>query len=71
MLITDLKLGDLDGIDLIRQAHSIHPFLSVIVVTGHGTVESAVEAMQQGASDYLQKPVEIAALRIKVEKALD
>ena len=71
LLITDLKLGDLDGLDLIRQARTIHPLLAVIVVTGHGTVESAVEAMQQGASDYLQKPVEVAALRIKVEKALE
>ncbi len=71
LLITDLKLGDLDGIDLIRQARTIHPFLAVIVVTGHGTVESAVQAMQQGATDYLQKPVEIAALRIKVQKALE
>ncbi len=71
LLITDLKLGDIDGIDLIRQSRTIHPFLAVIVVTGHGTVESAVQAMQQGASDYLQKPLEIAALRIKVEKALE
>ncbi|MGA1201855.1 MAG: sigma-54-dependent transcriptional regulator [Planctomycetota bacterium] len=71
LLVTDLKLGDLDGIDLIRQARAIDPFLAVIVVTGHGTVESAVQAMQQGASDYLQKPLEIAELRIKVEKALE
>ena len=71
LLIADLKLPDIDGIDLIRQARTIHPFLAVIVVTGHGTVESAVEAMQQGASDYLQKPVEIAALRIRVQKALE
>jgi len=71
LLIADLKLPDIDGIDLIRQARTIHPFLAVIVVTGHGTVESAVEAMQQGASDYLQKPVEVAALRIRVQKALE
>ena len=48
IVITDLVLGDRDGLDLIREAQSIDPFIAVVVVTGHGTVETAGEAMQLG-----------------------
>ncbi len=71
IVITDLVLGDRDGLDLIREAQSIDPFIAVVVVTGHGTVETAVEAMQLGAVDYLRKPVDLAGLRIRVERALE
>ncbi|HIA27819.1 MAG TPA: sigma-54-dependent Fis family transcriptional regulator [Planctomycetes bacterium] len=71
LIITDLKLGETDGLDLIRNAHAIDPFIGVIVVTGHGTIESAVEAMHRGAEDYLLKPVDISALRFRVEKVLE
>ncbi|MGE4618779.1 MAG: sigma-54 dependent transcriptional regulator [Planctomycetota bacterium] len=71
IVITDLVLGDRDGLDLIREAQSIDPFIAVIVVTGHGTVETAVEAMQLGAVDYLRKPVDLTGLRIRVERALE
>ncbi|MGE3163472.1 MAG: sigma-54-dependent transcriptional regulator [Planctomycetota bacterium] len=70
LVITDLVLGDEDGIDLVRESRSIHPFTEVIVLTGHGTVESAVEAMRRGATDYLAKPVDIQSLRVRVKKAL-
>ncbi len=71
IVITDLVLGDRDGLDLIREAQSIDPFIAVVVVTGHGTVETAVEAMQLGAVDYLRKPVDLTGLRIRVERALE
>lgn len=71
IVITDLVLGDRDGLDLIREARAIDPFIAVVVVTGHGTVETAVEAMQLGAVDYLRKPVDLAGLRIRVERALE
>ncbi len=71
IVITDLVLGDRDGLDLIREAQAIDPFIAVVVVTGHGTVETAVEAMQLGAVDYLRKPVDLAGLRIRVDRALE
>ena len=71
LVLTDLMLGDMDGLEILREAQSIHPFIAIIVVTGHGTVESAVEAMHRGAADYLTKPVNIEDLRIRVEKAME
>jgi len=71
IVITDLVLGDRDGLDLIREAQSIDPFIAVVVVTGYGTVETAVEAMQLGAVDYLRKPVDLTGLRIRVDRALE
>ena len=71
LLITDLVLGDMDGLSLMREARTVHPFLGIIMITGHGSIESAVEAMRRGAVDYMEKPVDIKALRIRVRKALD
>ncbi len=71
LLITDLVLGDMDGLSLMHEARTVHPFLGIIMITGHGSIESAVEAMRRGAVDYMEKPVDIKALRIRVRKALD
>ena len=73
LMITDLKMpGALDGIDVLRRAKSEQPDMEVIVLTAHGTVESAVEAMKLGAYDYLQKPIASPAeLRLVVARALE
>ena len=47
LLITDLVLGDMDGLGLMREALTVHPFLGIIMITGHGSIESAVEAMRR------------------------
>jgi two-component system response regulator FlrC len=57
LLITDLKMPQLDGMSLLRQVHAEQPELEVIVLTAHGSVDSAVEAMKLGAFDYLEKPI--------------
>jgi len=57
LLITDLRMPHVDGLTLLRKVRADQPELEVIVLTAHGSVESAVEAMKQGAFDYLQKPV--------------
>ncbi len=57
LLITDIKMEDLNGIELLKRAREIHPDLPVIMITGHGTIESAVESMKLGAFDYVTKPV--------------
>jgi len=71
LVLTDLVMADIDGLTILRQALEINPFVAVIVFTGYGTVETAVEALKRGAVDYLVKPLDIEALRIRVEKALE
>lgn len=73
VMLTDLRMpGALDGLDLLRKMKSEQPDAEVIVLTAHGTVESAVEAMKLGAYDYIQKPVSSPAeLRLLVARALE
>ncbi|NUP90632.1 MAG: sigma-54-dependent Fis family transcriptional regulator [Candidatus Sumerlaeia bacterium] len=71
LLLTDLRMPKLDGMELLRRVRDAHPDTEVIVLTGHGTVESAVEAMKRGAVDYLIKPINIEELRITVQRVLD
>ncbi len=71
LLLTDLRLPTLDGIELVRRARELDPLLAVIVLTGYGSVESAVEAMRAGAHDYLTKPVNPEELLIQTTRALE
>ena len=72
LLLTDLKMPGLDGMSLLRKVRAEQPELEVIVLTAHGTVDTAVEAMKLGALDYLQKPVGCPAeLRLLVSRALE
>jgi DNA-binding NtrC family response regulator len=71
VVVTDLVMPRLGGLELLTSLHKELPFATVIILTGHGTVETAVTAMKQGAYDYLTKPVDIPRLRILIEKALE
>ncbi|MBN1477432.1 sigma-54-dependent Fis family transcriptional regulator [Candidatus Sumerlaeota bacterium] len=71
LVLTDLKMPRLSGMDLLRRVKESSPETEVIVLTGHGTVESAVEAMKLGAADYLLKPINIEELRITVRRVLE
>lgn len=71
LLITDLKLPDHDGIEVLRRAKELRPTVEVIVITGHGTVETAVEAMRLGAYDFIEKPLDPPLLLKAVAKAVD
>ncbi len=71
LVITDLMMPDVDGLDILRRAKESLPEVEVILVTGHGTVPSAVDAMQQGAFNYLLKPLDIGHLRTVVAKAAE
>jgi two-component system response regulator HydG len=64
-------LGDGNGLDLLRQLRELFPELSVFLITGYGSVETAVEAMQEGAADYLTKPVNLGELRTRVTRELE
>jgi len=70
LVITDLKMPQIDGMKLLDHIKSHHPQILVIILTGHGTVESAVEAMKKGAVNYIMKPVNIDEFNIIVERAL-
>jgi two-component system, NtrC family, response regulator HydG len=69
VIITDLRMGDVDGLEILAKAKEVLPDAEVILVTGHGTIESAVAAMQQGAFNYLLKPLDLKQLRAVVDTA--
>ncbi len=71
LVISDLRLPDLDGITLLKQARKLVPETEVVMITGHGSVEKAVEAMRLGAYDFIEKPLDSAALLKTVAKALE
>jgi two-component system response regulator HydG len=71
IVVTDLMMNDIGGLEILARAKKASPETEVIVVTGHGTIPSAVSAMQQGAFTYLQKPLDMAHLRAAVEKAAE
>jgi len=71
IVITDMRMAALDGLAVLRGALEISPATQVIVMTGYGTVENAVEAMQQGAYDYISKPFKEGELLMRVQRALE
>ncbi len=71
LLITDLRMPEMDGIELLTQAKRLQPELEVVVMTAYATVETAVHAMKLGATDYLAKPFDKDMLLVVVGKALE
>jgi two-component system response regulator HydG len=69
VIVTDLRMKDGTGLDVLAKAKELLPDAEVIVVTGHGTVQSAVDAMKQGAFNYLLKPLDLKQLRAVVDNA--
>lgn len=69
VIILDVKMPGMDGIDTLKEIKKGYPLAEVVMLTGHATVESAIEGMKQGAFDYLMKPCEIEDLLKKVEEA--
>ncbi len=71
LVISDIKMPGLGGLDLLTQVRSRHRDTLFILMTAYGTVESAVQAMKEGAYDYLPKPLDLKRLRVLVQKALE
>src|SRR5262249_13038475 len=67
-VLTDLRMDGMDGLAILRKAREELPDAEVVLITGHGDVKAAVEAMREGAADYLQKPVNMAELRAVMDK---
>ena len=70
ILITDLKLPDMDGIQVLKEIKTVTPETQVILITAYGSIDSAVTAMKEGASDYLTKPFAIDELRLIIKRIL-
>jgi DNA-binding NtrC family response regulator len=71
LLVTDLRMPAMDGLQVLERAKTVDPDVAVLVITGFGSIESAVDAMKQGADDYLQKPVNLVELRKRVAAAVE
>ena len=68
-VVLDFNLPGIDGVEALERIRAIDPDIKVIMVTGHGSVELAVEAMKRGAFDFLTKPVPLGKLKVLLEKA--
>ena len=71
VILTDLKMPGVDGLELVRRLHAAFPELPVLVLTGHGTISSAVECIKAGATDYILKPADPDALELALARALE
>ena len=71
VVLTDLRMGGADGMDVLRTTRSIQPSAAVILMTAFGSIHTAVEAMKIGAFDFVQKPFEIEEMELKIEKAIE
>ena len=71
LVLLDLNLGTASGLDVLAQLQAIDPDILVIIITGYGTVESAVQALKMGAYDYIKKPFKADAIRLIVKLALE
>lgn len=70
LLITDITMPEMDGLELLREVRSIRPFLPVIVITGFGDVPLAVRSLKDGAFDFIEKPIEEDSFLKRVREAL-
>ncbi|MFH1569974.1 MAG: response regulator, partial [Gemmatimonadota bacterium] len=70
LVITDYRMDDMDGLQVLEAVRRAHPETDVMIITAHGTIEIAVEAMRRGATDFITKPFPPEALQLKVERVL-
>jgi DNA-binding NtrC family response regulator len=69
VVILDIRMPGMDGIDTLKQIKAAYPLVEVILLTGHGSTETAVEGMKSGAFDYLMKPADFEEIKLKLENA--
>ncbi|ODA39273.1 sigma-54 dependent transcriptional regulator [Desulfosporosinus sp. BG] len=70
MVILDLKMPDIDGIEVLKELKKLNSSIPVIMITAHGTIDTAIEAMKIGASDYIIKPFKLEEIKVQVKQAL-
>jgi DNA-binding NtrC family response regulator len=69
VVLLDIKMPGMDGMDVLREIKRLHPLVEVVLLTGHGTIQTAVAGMKLGAFDYLLKPADFEDLQAKVAAA--
>lgn len=69
VVILDIRMPGMDGIETLKKIKAAHPLVEVIMLTGHGSTETAVDGMKSGAFDYLMKPADFKDINTKVAKA--
>jgi DNA-binding NtrC family response regulator len=70
LVVTDLKMDGIDGLDLIRKGKKTNQAIPFILISGYGTAQTAVSAAQEGADVYLMKPIDMKDLKLAVKRAL-
>ena len=71
LVLTDLKMPEVDGLEVLKQARKVAPQAVVLILTGYASLESAMEALREGAYDYLVKPCASDELKLKIERGLE
>jgi DNA-binding NtrC family response regulator len=71
VIVLDVKMPGMNGIDALKEIKTVSPLVEVIMLTGHATIELAVDAMKLGAHDFLMKPFEIEELVLKMQEAAE
>jgi DNA-binding NtrC family response regulator len=71
VVILDVKMPRMDGIEVLKEIKKHHPIIEVIMLTGHGSVDSGIQGMSHGAYDYVMKPFKIDDLLFKIQKAYE
>ena len=69
IVLTDIKMPGMDGIEVLKRVKKLNPDTEVIVITGHGDMDSAIEALQYGASDFINKPIRDDILTLSLDRA--
>ena len=70
-VFTDLIMPEISGLDLLKSTKNVSPGTEIIIVTGYGTIESAIEALKHGSYDYLQKPINFERLKVLIDRILE
>ncbi|MDA3816607.1 MAG: sigma-54 dependent transcriptional regulator [Prolixibacteraceae bacterium] len=71
VILCDIKMPDMDGIELLPRLIEVHPDTSVVMISGHGNIDTAVEAIKKGAYDFIEKPLDLNRLLITIRNAMD
>jgi DNA-binding NtrC family response regulator len=69
VVILDLKMPDLSGLEVMSRIKAVDPTIEIIILTGHGSTAAGIDGMEQGAFDYMMKPVDLSVLLEKIEQA--
>lgn len=71
IILCDIKMPDMDGLELLPHLISAHPDIPVVMISGHGNIDTAVEAIKKGAYDFIEKPLDLNRLLITIRNAMD